>query len=29
VRKHGHPLLDYEEALNFSQSRYAKLMRYY
>lgn len=29
IDKQGYPALDYEEALNFGQSRYAKLIRYY
>ena len=29
IDKQGYPALDYEEALNFGQSRYARLIRYY
>lgn len=29
IKKHGYPQLDYEEALNYSHSKFAKLMRYY
>lgn len=29
IRKQGNPLLDYDEALNFSNSTYSKLTRYY
>ena len=29
IDKEGHPALDYEEALNFSGSAFAKMIRYY
>ena len=29
IDKLGYPALDYEEALNFGQSTYAKLIRFY
>ncbi len=29
IKKHGHPILDYEEAIHFSKSKFANCIRYY